>query len=100
MAEVFSEASMVLVHAEHSLGLKLKLIQACYQARWIIAHEAAVAGLDWTKEMSILTYHDAESLQDAVQTALSIGWDATRSEKTRQARSPWTEPVSVGELLS
>jgi len=100
MAEAFSQASMVLVHAEHSLGLKLKLIQACYQARWIIAHEAAVAGLDWTKEMSILTYHDAESLQDAVQTALSIGWDATRSEKTRQARSPWTEPVSVGELLS
>lgn len=100
MAQAFNEASMVLVHAEHSLGLKLKLIQALYQGRWIIAHEAAVAGLDWTEEMSILTYKDPQSLAHAVETALKIGWDRARAEKTHLARVPWTEPLSVGDLIA
>ena len=99
MARAFHDAAMVLVHAEHSLGLKLKLIQAFYQARWIVAHEAAVQGLDWTPDMGIFTYHSPESLSEAVNQALNTPWDAQRAQAVRAARSPWTQPSSIATLL-
>ena len=99
MAQAFQEAAMVLVHAEHSLGLKLKLIQALYQARWIVAHEAALAGLDWTPEMGIVTYHSPESLAEAVEKALKSPWDTQQAEAVKAARRPWTQPSSIATLL-
>lgn len=90
---------MVLVHAEHSLGLKLKLIQALHQARWIVAHEAALAGLDWTPEMGIVTYHSPESLAEAVEKALKSPWDTQQAEAVKAARRPWTQPSSIATLL-
>ncbi len=100
MARAFQDASMVLVHAEHSLGLKLKLIQALYQARWIVAHEAAVQGLDWTPEMGIFTYDSPESLAEAVEAAAKSPWDAQRAEAVKAARRPLTEPSSLAKLLA
>lgn len=99
MAQAFQNAAMVLVHAEHSLGLKLKLIQALCQARWIVAHEAAVHGLDWTPEMGIFTYDSPESLAEAVEAAAKSPWDAQRAEAVKAARRPWTEPSSLAKLL-
>jgi glycosyltransferase involved in cell wall biosynthesis len=99
MAQAFHNAQVVVVHAEHSLGLKLKLVQAMYQARWIVAHEAAVAGLDWTPEMGIRTYTSPETLVAAVLALQRASWDeATRREAVR-ARSAWTSPLRLSEVL-
>ena len=90
---------MVLVHAEHSLGVKLKLIQALYQARWILAHEAAVQGLSLSEEAGILTYTDRLSLEKAIQTVENLGWDTDRAIKAEEARRFWTQPLQASSLL-
>ncbi len=100
MAQAFHSAAMVLVHAEHTLGLKLKLIQAFTQSRWVIAHDAAVMGLGLPEEASVLTYRDVPSLQEAVRHAVHLGWDAPRAAKAIEARKPWTTPPSVADFLA
>ena len=99
MHTAFAQASMVLVHAEHSLGVKLKLIQALYQARWILAHEAAVQGLSLSEEAGILTYTDRLSLEKAIQTVENLGWDTDRAIKAEEARRFWTQPLQASSLL-
>jgi glycosyltransferase involved in cell wall biosynthesis len=44
--QLYADAQVVVVHAEHSLGIKFKLIQALLLGRHIVAHAKAVEGLD------------------------------------------------------
>ena len=88
MQAAFSNASAVLIHSEHVLGVKLKLIQALEQARWIIAHEYSVEGLGIDLEScAIITYRDASMFQSAWLQVKEYGWDAERAEHVKTSRA-------------
>lgn len=92
MRHEFASATAVLIHSEHVLGVKLKLIQAMCQSRWILAHEYSVEGLGIELEpAAIVTYHDAASLQDAWNRIRQSSWDAQRASTAYVARQRYLE---------
>jgi len=70
---LYAKAQVIVVHAEHSLGIKFKLIQAVLQGRHIVAHAKAVEGL---------------GLEDRVRTYTS--WPEAYALIREVQGEPWT----------
>jgi glycosyltransferase involved in cell wall biosynthesis len=71
---LYDQAQVVVVHAEHALGIKFKLIQALLQGRHIVAHEHAVAGLDLGNR--VRTYTTWTQAYDLIRAAQKEAWTA------------------------
>ncbi len=71
---LYDQAQVVVVHAEHALGIKFKLIQALLQGRHIVAHEHAVAGLDLGNR--VRTYANWTQAYDLIRAAQNEAWTA------------------------
>ena len=69
---LYDQAQVVVVHAEHALGIKFKLIQALLQGRHIVAHEQAVAGLDLGHR--VRTYTTWAQAYDLIRAAQNEPW--------------------------
>ena len=71
---LYAQAQVVVVHAEHQLGIKFKLIQALLQGRHIVAHHHAVAGLDLGSR--VRTYATWSEAYERIREAQNEPWSA------------------------
>jgi glycosyltransferase involved in cell wall biosynthesis len=72
--ELYAQAQVVVVHAEHSLGIKFKLIQALLQARHIVAHAKAVEGLEL--DGRVRTYQTWDEAYGLIRSCQVEPWTA------------------------
>ncbi len=79
---LYAKAQVVVVHAEHALGIKFKLIQALLQGRHIVAHEFAVQGLDLGER--VITYRTWDEAYAAIRSAQQRPWTAEHAERARE----------------
>jgi glycosyltransferase involved in cell wall biosynthesis len=79
---LYARAQVVVVHAEHSLGIKFKLIQALLQGRHIVAHEFAVQGLDLGDR--VVTYRTWDEAYAAIRSAQQSPWTAEHAARARE----------------
>jgi glycosyltransferase involved in cell wall biosynthesis len=75
ISNLFKNSHATLIHAEHNLGIKIKLIQALHQSRWIIAHNYAVVGIPYSSKDGILTYSDPKSFIKALDQINVTTWN-------------------------
>jgi hypothetical protein len=75
ISNLFKNSHATLIHAEHNLGIKIKLIQALHQSRWIIAHDYAVVGIPYSSKDGILTYSDPKSFIKALDQINGRTWN-------------------------
>jgi hypothetical protein len=73
---------VVVVHAEHALGIKFKLIQALLQGRHIVAHEFAVQGLDLGDR--VVTYRTWDEAYAAIRSAQQSPWTPEHAARARE----------------
>jgi hypothetical protein len=85
--ELYARAQVVVVHAEHQLGIKFKLIQALMQGRHIVAHEDAVAGLNLG--IRVRTYRTWPEAYEAIRAAQSEPWTAAHAEEALRSAQAW-----------
>jgi hypothetical protein len=85
--ELYVRAQVVVVHAEHQLGIKFKLIQALLQGRHIVAHEDAVAGLNLGQR--VRTYRTWPQAYEAIRAAQSEPWSAAHAEEALRSAKAW-----------
>jgi len=86
ISKLFSDAQAVLVHADHKLGIKIKLIQALYQARFIIAHENALFEIPFCSSDGIFIYHDINTFLEALKLAEKASWNSLRATEILESR--------------
>ena len=86
ISKLFSDAQAVLVHADHNLGIKIKLIQALYQARFIIAHENALFEIPSCSSDGIFIYHDIDTFLEALKLAEKANWNSLRATEILESR--------------
>jgi hypothetical protein len=75
---LYAQAQVVVVHAEHSLGIKFKLIQALLQGRHIIAHAKAVEGLNL--ESRVRTYTSWPEAYELIRKAQVEPWTKEKAD--------------------
>jgi hypothetical protein len=85
--ELYARAQVVVVHAEHQLGIKFKLIQALLQGRHIVAHEDAVAGLNLGQR--VRTYRSWPQAYEAIRAAQSEPWTAAHAKEALRSAQAW-----------
>ena len=85
--ELYARAQVVVVHAEHQLGIKFKLIQALMQGRHIVAHEDAVAGLNLG--LRVRTYRTWPEAYEAIRAAQAEPWTAAHAEEALRSAQAW-----------
>jgi hypothetical protein len=86
ISKLFSHAQAVLVHADHKLGIKIKLIQALYQARFIIAHENVLYKIPFCSSDGIFIYHDSDTFLEALQLAEKANWNYFKASEILESR--------------
>jgi hypothetical protein len=86
ISKLFSDAQAVLVHADHKLGIKIKLIQALYQARFIIAHENALFDIPFCSSDGIFIYDDIDTFLEALKLAEKASWNSLRATEILESR--------------
>ena len=86
ISRLFSDAQAVLVHADHKSGIKLKLIQALYQARFIIAHENALVDIPFCSSDGIFTYQDTDTFMEALLLAEKANWNSFKATDILESR--------------
>jgi len=86
ISNLFKNSQATLIHAEHNLGIKIKLIQALYQSRWIIAHNYAVVGIPYSSKDGILTYSDSKTFIDALNQINDTSWNKSQASELLNSR--------------
>lgn len=86
ISRLFSNAHAVLVHADHKLGIKIKLIQALYQARFIIAHENSLSEIPFCSSDGIFSYQDVDTFIDALDLAGKAKWNSLKALEILESR--------------
>ncbi|MDP4742068.1 MAG: hypothetical protein NWR91_01290, partial [Schleiferiaceae bacterium] len=84
---LYARAQVVVVHAEHQLGIKFKLIQALLQGRHIVAHEDAVAGLNLGQR--VRTYRTWPEAYGAIRPAPSEPWTDSHAQEALRSAQAW-----------
>ncbi len=85
-SQLLSASKVVLVHSDHVLGIKIKLIQALYQARWILAHENTVNGVPYSSSDGIFTYLDNYTFLKALEKIDGLEWSNNIRDEVMQSR--------------
>ena len=86
ISNLFKSSHATLIHAEHNLGIKMKLIQALHQSRWIIASDMAMVGIPYSSLDGILTYSDSKTFIDALNQINDTSWDKSQASKLLNSR--------------
>lgn len=89
---LYANAHVVVVHAEHCLGIKFKLIQALLQGRHIVAHENAVAGLGL--EGRVQTYTSWPEAYALIRAAQQEPWTAEHAARAVEVAERFAVPRS------
>ena len=91
---LYAKAQVVVVHAEHALGIKFKLIQALLQGRHIVAHEFAVQGLDLGDR--VVTYRTWDEAYAAIRSAQQSPWTPEHAARAREVAARFrSAPLKV-----
>jgi hypothetical protein len=86
ISDLFKNSYATLIHAEHNLGIKIKLIQALHQSRWIIAHNHAVVGIPFSTKDGILTYSDPKTFIEALDQINDTSWNKSQATELLNSR--------------
>jgi glycosyltransferase involved in cell wall biosynthesis len=89
---LYANAQVVVVHAEHSLGIKFKLIQALLQGRHIVAHAHAVEGL--RLEGRVQTYTTWSEAYALIRGAQQEPWTPEHSAHAVEVAARFANPHS------
>jgi glycosyltransferase involved in cell wall biosynthesis len=88
--QLYADAQVVVVHAEHSLGIKFKLIQALLQGRHIVAHAKAVEGLGL--EGRVQTYTTWPEAYALIRQAQEEPWTPECAARAREVAARFSDP--------
>ncbi|MFL2566295.1 MAG: glycosyltransferase [Schleiferiaceae bacterium] len=86
ISDLFKNSHATLIHAEHNLGIKIKLIQALHQSRWIIAHNYALVGIPFSTKDGILTYSDPKTFIEALDQINDTSWNKFQATELLNSR--------------
>jgi hypothetical protein len=88
--QLYADAQVVVVHAEHSLGIKFKLIQALLQGRHIVGHAKAVEGLGL--EGRVRTYTSWPEAYALIRQAQEEPWTPECAARAREVAARFAVP--------
>ena len=86
ISNLFKNSHATLIHSEHNLGIKIKLIQALHQSRWIIADNRAVVGIPYSVKDGILTYSDPKTFIKALDQIHDTTWNKSQATELLNSR--------------
>jgi hypothetical protein len=87
---LYADAHVVVVHAEHSLGIKFKLVQALLQGRHIVAHAKAVEGLDLGNR--VRTYRSWPEAYELIRQAQQEPWTLECAARAKEVAARFAVP--------
>lgn len=87
---LYADAHVVVVHAEHSLGIKFKLVQALLQGRHIVAHAKAVEGLDLGNR--VRTYRSWPEAYALIRQAQQEPWTLECAARAKEVAARFAVP--------